>query len=565
LRTPPLAGSDANPGEADKSPGDIAALARGGRTNFFGFLLRLAARLPFLFIAGRMYGADALGRFAYATIIVEFAAQLATLGLKRGLAQQLATSGRPHVHVVWDALLVGWIVSILAAAILISLPTLMYPNSAINGLDWLLPLTIFGWVGSDIALAGLAYRGDIGATVKARSLIEPWTISIGAFLLAFYSRRDGLIMAYVLSTVAALAASLWPLFKSYGWPSGWRPEPGRLVGMARRNLPLAGADAIEWGSRRIDIAILGLFFSPAIVGIYYVAQQVASLPQKLKTSFDPILGPVITQNLADGNRQAVARQVRQVGFWIIAAQVGIALSLGIPGEAVMGLVGPTFVGGTGALAFLLAAEAIAATAAVSEAALIYIAAKRNLMISIAMILFQAAISFALIALIRSTQQSLLPSLESLMRGSGAWMPRWLIDLVVASQPIGDPRDDLVAASGPAVALMLALGLASIAKARLLSRLLGARVSGWRWALVPAAALGGLVGGLATMIPEWGELIFGVPLILASYGVVIWYRGFGPDDRVLFHLKGGRGGKGPPPPSATAPCPPPLNAGSGASR
>ena len=32
---------------------DIAAIARGGRTNFFGFFLRLAARIPFLFIAGR--------------------------------------------------------------------------------------------------------------------------------------------------------------------------------------------------------------------------------------------------------------------------------------------------------------------------------------------------------------------------------------------------------------------------------------------------------------------------------------------------------------------------------
>ena len=45
--------------------GEIAALAKGGRTNFLGFLLRLAARLPFLFIAGRLYGADALGRWAY--------------------------------------------------------------------------------------------------------------------------------------------------------------------------------------------------------------------------------------------------------------------------------------------------------------------------------------------------------------------------------------------------------------------------------------------------------------------------------------------------------------------
>ncbi|MET0270666.1 MAG: lipopolysaccharide biosynthesis protein, partial [Sphingomonas sp.] len=358
---------------ATEPGGDIKALARGGRTNVFGFLIRLAARLPFLFVAGRIYGADALGRFAIATITVEFAAQLATLGLKRGLAQQLSRTHRPHVHVVWDAMLLGLAGSVLAALVLIFFPRLMFPNSPINGLDWLLPLTIFGWALSDIALAALAYRGDVAATVKARAIVEPWTISIAALALSWYSLRDGLILSYVLSTVGAFVASIVPLIRSYGRPVGWRPEPVRLAHLAARNVPLAGADAIEWGSRRLDIYILGRFFLPDIVGIYYVAQQVASLPQKLKTSFDPILGPVITQNLEEGNRHAVAKQVRQVGFWIIAAQLGIALALGIPGQAVMGLVGPTFVGGTGALAFLLAAEAIAATAAVSEAALIYVA------------------------------------------------------------------------------------------------------------------------------------------------------------------------------------------------
>src|SRR5690606_31776204 len=121
------------------------------------------------------------------------------------------------------------------------------------------------------------------------------------------------------------------------------------------------------------------------VGIYWVAQQIATLPQKLKTSFDPILGPVITQNLQAGNTAAVAAQVRQVGFWIIAAQTGIALALSIPGEAVMGLAGSEFVGGTAALAFLLAAEVVAATAVVSESALVYIARHRNLMLSVATI------------------------------------------------------------------------------------------------------------------------------------------------------------------------------------
>jgi O-antigen/teichoic acid export membrane protein len=483
------------------SQDDIAALAKGGRTNIFGFLLRLAARLPFLFIAGRIYGAEALGRFAYAILVVEFAAQLATLGLKRGLAAQLSKTSRPHVHVVWDGLLVSFFASGIAAAILITFPFIMFPNSEINGLDRFLPLVIFTIVGADIALAALAYRYDIASTVRARSIVEPWTISIAAFLFSYYSLRDGLIISYVVSMVAALLASLWPLFKSYGLPWGWRPKPLAIAKMARRNMPLAAADAAEWGSRRLDLAILGLFASPAIVGIYYIAQQVASLPQKLKTSFDPILGPVITRNLEAGNMKAIAKQVSQVGFWIIAAQIGIALALAIPGEAVMGLVGPNFVGGTGALAFLLAAEAVAATAVVSESALVYIARHRNLLISLSMLLLQAGLSLAFIQICQRM----------------GWPP-------------------LFQAAAVAAALMVALAYASIVKAIFLSKLLNAPVNGWRWTLLLAIAAGSIVGYLATFLPEWAELIFGIPMILASYALVIWKWGFGPEDRTLFKMK-----------------------------
>ena len=88
---------------------DIAALAKGGRTNVFGFLLRLAARIPFLFIAGRLYGPEALGRFAYALLIVEFVAQLASLGLRRGLAELLSRDERQHTQMIADAMLAAMV------------------------------------------------------------------------------------------------------------------------------------------------------------------------------------------------------------------------------------------------------------------------------------------------------------------------------------------------------------------------------------------------------------------------------------------------------------------------
>ncbi len=493
------AGAQAAPA-SDKA--DLAALARGGRINFMGFVMRLVARLPFLFIAGRYYGAEALGRFAYAVLIVEFAAQLATLGLKRGLARQLSTTDADdHACVCWDAIIVASVGSLIAMVILGMFPQAMFPNSKLHGLEWLLPVTIICLSLSDIMLAALAYRHDVGATVRARAIVEPWIISIGAATWAFISTRDGLIIAYVMSMAGALVASAIPFLKSYGLPHNWKPHPGKLRKLARRNLPLAVADAIEWGSRRVDIALLGLFFAPSVVGIYYVAQQVVSLPQKLKTSFDPILGPVISKNVAGGDLKAVARQVRQVGFWVIAAQMGIALALGIPGEGVMGLVGHDYVSGTAALGFLLAAEVVAATAVVSEAALIYLARHRNMIIGLAMIALEAVIAIGLVLLFRDLK----------------WPVMWQ-------------------ATAPAIALALSLGLSAILKSRLLSKLTGERVSPWRWPLIWAAAAALVVGKLVIMLPEWAELAFGIPAILAAFGAVLWFKGFGPEDRELFKTR-----------------------------
>lgn len=477
---------------------DIQALAKGGQTNFLGFLLRLAARMPFLFIAGRLYGAEALGRFALALVVVELSAQLCTLGQKRGLAQRLSQEADHPANVVADAMLLGGSLAVLATGVIYLFPDVMF-NGAWTQAERLIVLGILPLTLTEIALAALAYRYDIGATVRSRAVVEPWTLSIMSGVLYFVDRQAGLLIAYNLSVAAAAVVALWPLVKTYGLPQDWHPHPLNIGRIALANLPLAAADAVEWGTRRFDIYILGFFAGDKAVGVYYVAQQIASLPQKLKTSFEPILGPVITRNLKDKNYAAIASQVCQVGFWITAAQAGVALGLGIPGEGVMGLVGPLFVAGTAALCFLLAAEVLAATAVVSEAALIYVARMQNLWVSLATLLVQALATVGLIKLVT-------------MLGYG----------------------DYYRAAMAGAGLMVALGLASWVKAVLLGRILNQPINNWRWPLVWAAVPAGLVGWAATrFLPEWAELALGMPAILLVYGYVIWHKGFGPEDRVLF--------------------------------
>ncbi|WP_374421112.1 lipopolysaccharide biosynthesis protein [Novosphingobium arvoryzae] len=484
---------------SDAGQQDIQALAKGGRTNFLGFVLRLGGTAPFLFIAGRFYGVEALGRYASALVVVELVGQLCALGQRRGLAQRLSEDDRDASHVVADGLTLTLMLSLLAAAVLYLFPAPMFPSGQFNEWDRLLPVAIIAGALTDVALAGLAYRYNVAATVRARSIVEPWTQTLAAVAFLFILPEAGLALSFILAKLAALAVSLWPLLRMYGLPRGWHPHPMRIGRLAVQSMPLAGADLVEWGTRKLDIALLGIFTSPAAVGVYYAAQQVASLPQKLKTSFEPILGPVITRNLREGNLAAIARQVCQVGFWIIAAQAGIALALGIPGEGVMGLIGPEFVGGTGALAFLLAAEVAAATAVVSEAALVYVARLRNLWVSLATIAVQAVLTVGGIML--ATRLGL---------------------------------NDNFRAAAAAAALLLALGMASVVKAWILSRILREPVNSWRWPLVWAAAPATLVGWAATQfLPEWAELAFGIPAILGVYGFVIWHKGFGPEDRVLF--------------------------------
>ena len=171
----------------------------------------------------------------------------------------------------------------------------------------------------------------------------------------------------------------------------------------------------------------------------------------------------------------------------------------IPGTGVMGFGGPDFVGGTGALVFLLAAEVVAATAVVSEAALVYVARVQNLLISLITFTLQAVLTVGGILLV--TRLGLNDNFRS---------------------------------AAAAAALMLSLGASSVLKAWLLSAKLNASVNNWRWTLVWAAAPAVLVGWAAmTLLPEWAALVFGVPAILFAYGYVIWHKGFGPEDRVLF--------------------------------
>ena len=79
---------------------DKRDIRRGSTANIFGFLARLCARVPFLVIAGQLYGKATYGEYVPLTAIVETTALLSTFGLKRTIfrfMEEWDTHGREVV------------------------------------------------------------------------------------------------------------------------------------------------------------------------------------------------------------------------------------------------------------------------------------------------------------------------------------------------------------------------------------------------------------------------------------------------------------------------------------
>ena len=194
-------------------------------------------------------------------MVVELVALVCAMGEKRGLAQRLSEGEDKHpANLVYDGMLLALLFSALAAAFFWFVPAPLFPSGEYTELDRFIVLAIPGYALTEIVLAAQAYKYDIATTVRARAVdraVDDLDHGGGVLFPAVRSANPG-CMAYLASIYAGLATGLWRP-RSYGRPRSWRPHPVYMGRMTMRALPLATADAIEWGTRRVDIFILGLF------------------------------------------------------------------------------------------------------------------------------------------------------------------------------------------------------------------------------------------------------------------------------------------------------------------
>ncbi|MBT5187641.1 MAG: oligosaccharide flippase family protein [Kordiimonadaceae bacterium] len=380
---------------------DNKDIAKGAGANFFGFLIRLGSRLPFLVLAVALFDLELYGRYGFTITTIEICAAFATFGFKRSLFKFIHDddyAGKYSVEQVMISALV-WSVfvgAIFTGIVILSAETLSmwfdYPEM-VDGLITLAPI-IMVITALDVILAGTRATRKMRYEVIARSIVEPYILLIA--MLAFYYlgfKETGLILAYAVALTLALCYAIWGFCNLYSLEKtlSARPNLSLIKNLASFSGPTAFHDLALLIFMRMDIFAVKFFFAETVLGIYSIAQQFATTVEKIYQSFHPILSPVMAKNLVEKDFKTVAQQMTMVSRWILMIQ-GILVVLSIfYGEALFTVIAPAdteaslLVTGGLILLFLMIGETINGGFGIADLPIIYRSPLFNPIISVLMI------------------------------------------------------------------------------------------------------------------------------------------------------------------------------------
>jgi O-antigen/teichoic acid export membrane protein len=379
---------------------------QGARTTALGFVVRFGARILFLYLAARLFGAALFGVYALATAAVELAVAVGGLGSKRLLFKHLdEREQRPAAHIVLDsAVLVGAVSLIIGGGFAIAgtaVPkTVLAPEVALGFL--VLSPMIAGQALLDLLLVATRWTHAIRWEVTCRSVIEPYA-GVAAALAAWQLGygETGLLLSYWAGTLAALATAVFGARRCLGGFKlrRYRFPLGRAVSLLRESAGATANDALNALFARVDIYLVGLFLGAAPAGIYGMARQIRTPVRQVRQSFDSLLNPVMARTLAERGPTATGLATASASRLILAVQLPILLALALAGEQLLDWFGPGFAAGYWALLVLAAAEAIQGAFGVSDLIILYRRPLASLRITGANIVFNLLTGWLLIGVL----------------------------------------------------------------------------------------------------------------------------------------------------------------------
>ncbi len=338
------------PTAADRIDQDKRDIKRGSTLSILGFLARLCARVPFLFIAGRLYGTASYGEYVLLTAIVETTALLSTFGLKRTIFRFIdeKNSEQGDGFVIRHSLILCVCLSLVLVAIIQTLATPILqifsvveirPDLII--LSWAIPFISL----TDIFLSATLSRRIMRYEIAVRSFVEPIALtlfSLGLYLLGV--KGSGLVFAFLFAFTIAAVVSAYACNRVFGWRDVLigPVRASLLLEMAQKSLTTCLHDLARVLVTRLDTFAVGYFFSTSVVGLYGMAQQFLTIVEKVAASFYPMLMPVVSAAVGARDRGRLLQQLRAAGVRLVLLQFPVILIFYFFGKSLLGLIGTEF-------------------------------------------------------------------------------------------------------------------------------------------------------------------------------------------------------------------------------
>jgi O-antigen/teichoic acid export membrane protein len=352
---------------------DIRDILRGAAASLGGFGSRLIARLVLMVVAGTLYGAAPVGILGQVAAIVEILAAVGTMGLKRSLPHMLSESAdtNQQLQIIKCALGVSLLLALSMSGLLHLVWPLLFPDVDMPAL---LLLVVPSLVFAEVVGGAIRFKRIIRFEVLARCVFEPWSFLLAAVALYFIGyREEGLLLAYAISMLAAAVglgiglATSYPMRAMLAVPVN-KNLAGRVV---HRSVPMGMTELGVIMLRRLDILLLSLVAGHQATGVYYIAQQIVTVPHKIHQLFEPMMSPVLAKLHHAGEVRTTQAKLAGLCRWVFTLQLALTVPFVAFSDELLGLFGDGFAIGGLVLACLLVAELFDGSFALSEIALVY--------------------------------------------------------------------------------------------------------------------------------------------------------------------------------------------------
>lgn len=310
---------------ADERPAPLrAAIRSGGRWGAAAGVFEQLTSAVVAAVLARLLTRHEIGLVAAATVIVGLFALLTRVGFLPGLVRRREADQRVLSTLFWAAAALGALGTFLAA---VSAPltaaAIGAPDAAalLAVLSSMILLALLGNVAQGVALRDLRYRvvyaADVGASATYAVVA---VVAAGPFDMGPWG--------VVVGRVAGTAVRLGMLVVGTGWRPTATFQRAALTRDARYNAAVFGGQLTGFASKNADYWVVGQAFSPAALGVYYIAYAVPTIVrQRLTWLANDLLFPALVR-VADEQRLVVRAHgevLRLLAFVAFPALVGMAL------------------------------------------------------------------------------------------------------------------------------------------------------------------------------------------------------------------------------------------------